>query len=95
MQYNFVMDKNTELRPLEHVERNSRENFKSNIPPYKQEILGVSNELNSFKLEFKEELHNIKKTIDDIENSQEQLAADYENQKGKINKELMNKQKSL
>ena len=45
----------------------------------KQEILGVSNELNSFKLEFKEELHKIKKTIDDAENSQEQLAVEYEN----------------
>ena len=45
----------------------------------KQEILGVSNELNFFKLEFKEELHKIKKTIDDVENSQEQLAVEYEN----------------
>ena len=49
----------------------------------KQEILGVSNELNSFELEFKEELHKIKKTIDDAEISQEHLAAEYENQKGK------------
>ena len=49
----------------------------------KQEILGVSNELNSFELEFKEELHKIKKTIDDAAISQEHLAAEYENQKGK------------
>ena len=49
----------------------------------KQEILGVSNELNSFELELKEELHKIRKTIDDVEISQEHLAAEYENQKGK------------
>ena len=60
----------------------------------KQEIFGVSYELNSFKLEFKEELHKIKKTIDNVENSQEQLAAEYENQKGKI-KELINDNKKL
>ena len=50
--------------------------------------------LNSFKLEFKEELHKTKKTIDDVENSQEQLAAEYEKQKGKI-KGLMNDNKKL
>ena len=60
----------------------------------KQEILGVSNELNSFKSEFKEELNKIKKTIDDVENNQEELASEYESQKGKI-KEVMNDSKKL
>lgn len=60
----------------------------------KQGILWVNNALNSFKLEFKEELHKIKKTIDDVKNSQEQLAGEYENRKGKI-KELMNENKIL
>ena len=31
------------------------------------------------KLDFKEELYKIKKTIDDVENTQEQLTAEYEN----------------
>ena len=50
----------------------------------KQGILWVNNALNSFKLEFKEELHKIKKTIDDVKNSQEQLAGEYENRDSKL-----------
>ena len=83
------MDGNTELKPQDLL-KEILEKTEYNI---KQEILGVSNKLNSFKLEFKEKLHKIKKT-DDVKNSQKQLAAEYMSQKGKI-KELMNDNKKL
>ena len=87
------MDTNTELKPQDLL-KEILEKISKTEHNIKQEILGVSNELNSFKLEFKEKLHKIKKTMDDVENSQEQLAAEYVNQRGKI-KELMSDNKKL
>ena len=55
------MDTNTELKPPRPLEGNSQKKSSKTEHNIKQEIFGVSYELNSFKLEFKEELHKIKK----------------------------------
>ena len=54
------MDTNTELKPQDLL-KEILEKISKTEHNIKQEILGVSNELNSFKLEFKEKLHKVKK----------------------------------